>query len=144
MKTKLAIILLFVVGLTALASHNAPSPSGTQILRAKSLNVNQVNTDIGSFTGLPSRYIVRRFTWENCSATPTLATVDLRTAAAGGGTAIVSAQALAALSASTTFLDSTLAVVATVQTASTLTIRGVAAAGGASTCDASLEITPLN
>jgi hypothetical protein len=113
------------------------------ILRAKSLDVNQTGADIGSFTNLPPRYIVRRLTFDNASATPTLSTVSLRTATGGGGTAIVSAQALSTLSATTTFVDSTLAVTTTAQTASTLTLRAVAAAGGAATVDATLEITPL-
>lgn len=114
------------------------------IYRSKTLNVNQVTTDIGTFTSLPARYVVRRFTVDNCSATPTLSTVDLRTAAAGGGTAVVSAAALSSLSASTTLVDTTLAVTTSVQTASTLTIRSVAAAGGAATCDFTLTVDPLN
>lgn len=117
--------------------------SANLLFRAKTLNVNQANTDIATISGLPSRYVVRRMTWENCTATPTLATVDLRTAASGGGSAIVSASALATLSATTTYLDSTLAVTTTVQTSSTLTVRGVAAAGGAATCDTTIEVMPL-
>ena len=115
----------------------------TQIFRATGLNVNQTNTDIGSFTNLPSRYIVRRLTVDNASATPTLSTVSLRTATGGAGTAIVNAQALSGLTAATTFLDSVLAVTTSVQTTSTLTIRAVAAAGAPATCDFTLEITPL-
>lgn len=99
--------------------------SVTLVYRATGLNTNQTNTDIGSFTGLPARYIVRRLTVDNASATPTLSTVSLRTATGGGGTAIVNAQALSTLTAATTFLDSTLAVTTSVQTASTLTIRAV-------------------
>lgn len=118
--------------------------SGTLIYRATALNVNQVTTDIGSFTNLPARYIVRRFSADNASATPTLSTIDLRTATAGGGTAIVSAMALSPLSATTMFADATLAVTTSAQTASTLTIRSVAAAGGAATVDFTLEVTPLN
>jgi len=113
------------------------------IFRTKALNVNQTNTDIGSFAGLPARYIVRRFTVDNASATPTLSTIALRTATGGGGTAIVTAQALSTLSAATTFIDATLAVTTSAQTASTLTIRAVAAAGTTSTCDFTLEIVPL-
>lgn len=107
------------------------------------LNLNVgANTDIGTFTGLPARYIVRRLTFQNASATPTLSTVDLRTAAGGGGTAIVAAQALASLSTTVIVVDSTLAV-SSVQTASSLIVRAVAAAGVGATVDATLEITPL-
>jgi hypothetical protein len=114
------------------------------VYRATGLNVNQTNTDIGSYTTLPAKYIVRRFTVDNCSATPTSSTVSLRTAIGGGGTAIVNAAALATLTATTTFLDTSLAVTTATQSTATLTIRSVAAAGGAATCDFTLEITPLN
>lgn len=113
------------------------------IFRAKGLNVNQVTTDIGSFTGLPSRYIPRRFSVDNCSATPTLATIDLRTATGGAGSAVVVASPLSSLTASTTIFDATLAITTTVQTASTLTIRSVAAAGSTATCDFTLVVDPL-
>ena len=114
-----------------------------QIYRLTGLNVNQANTDLGSFTGLPALYVVRRLTFNNASATPTLSTVDLRTAAAGAGTAIVSAQALASLTAAATLVDATLAVTTSTQTASSLVVRGVAAAGGAATVDATLVIDVL-
>ena len=118
----------------------------TIIYRAKGINLNAgANTDSGStFTGLPSRYIVRRLTFDNASGTPTLSTVALRTAASGGGTALVTAQALSTLNATTVLVDSTLAVTTSIQTASILYIRNVAAAGSAMTCDSTLEVTPLN
>lgn len=119
--------------------------ASTLIYRVKGVNLNVgANTDSGStFTNLPSRYIVRRLTFENASGTPTLSTVALRTASGGGGTAIVTAQALSTLSASTTLVDSALAVTTTVQTSQTLYLRDVAAAGSAMTADAALEVEPL-
>lgn len=116
---------------------------GSLVFCLTGLNINQTATDIGTFTGLPAKYIVRRLTFDNASATPTLSTVSLRTAAAGGGTAIVNAQALVSLNGATVFLDSTLAVTANTQTASSLVLRAVAAAGLASTVDCTLEIEPL-
>jgi len=113
------------------------------IFQLSGLNVNQANTDIGTFTGLPPRYIVRKLYFNNASAAPTLATVDLRTAAAGAGSAIVSAQVLSTLSSAGVVLDSTLALT-TAQTAPSLVVRAVAAAGGAATVDAALEIIPLS
>lgn len=113
------------------------------IYRAKGLNVNQTATDIGSFTNLPARYIVRRLYFENASTTPALSTVDLRTASGGGGTAIAAAVALSSLTTSSTLLDATLAVTSSVQTVPTLTLRAVAAAGTASTIDVTLEVVPL-
>lgn len=117
----------------------------TLIYRAKGINLNAgANTDVTpTITGLPARYIVRRVTFENASGTPTLATIALRTASGGGGTAIVTAQALSSLNATTVYLDGTLAVTSTVLTADTLTFRNVAAAGGAMTVDATVEVTPL-
>jgi hypothetical protein len=123
--------------------YKCMAPNVPLVYRLTTLNVNQTNTDVGTFSNLPSKYIVRRLTFDNASATPTLSTVSLRTATGGGGTAIVNAQALSSLSATTTFVDSTLAVTTTVQTASSLVVRAVAAAGGAATVDATLEITPL-
>lgn len=120
-----------------------PVPQTPLLYRATALNVNQANTDIGTFTGLPTLYIVRRLTFNNASATPTLATVALRTAAAGAGTAIVTAQALSTLSAASTFVDSTLAVTTATQNSATLVLRAVAAAGVAATVDATLEIEVL-
>jgi len=114
-----------------------------QIFKLTGLNVNQVNTDIGTFTGLPSLYIVRRLTFYNASATPTLSTVDLRTATGGGGSAIVAAQVLASLSTAATLVDSALAITTSTQSASSLTVRAVAAAGGASTVDCVLVVDVL-
>lgn len=121
----------------------ASVPTSNLIYRISGISVNSANTDVGSFTGLPAKYIVRRLTFDNASGTPTLATISLRTAASGGGSAIVSGQALAALNGATVFLDSTLAITTNTQTASTLYLRNVVAAGGAMTCDATLEIVPL-
>lgn len=114
------------------------------IYRAKSVNLNAgANTDSGStFTNLPAKYLVLHLWFDNASGTPTLSTVALRTASGGGGTAIVTAQALSSLSAANITLDSVLAVTTT-QTAGTLYLRNVAAVGSAMTADATLEIIPL-
>jgi len=117
--------------------------TGTLIYKATGVNLNSANTDVASIAGLPSSYIVRRVTVTNASTTPTLATYSLRTATGGGGVAIVSAQLLTALSATTKFVDSTLAITADIQTASTLTVRCIAANGSALTADFVIEITPL-
>jgi hypothetical protein len=118
-------------------------PTSNLIYRATAISVNSANTDVGTFTGLPSKYIVRRLTFDNASGTPTLATISLRTAASGSGSAIVSGQALAGLSSTAIFLDSTLAISTNTQTANTLYLRNVVAAGSGITCDATLEIMPL-
>jgi hypothetical protein len=119
--------------------------SGPLIYRAKAINLNAgANTDVATISGLPSRYIIRRASFENASATPTLATVALRTAAAGGGTAIVTAQVLSSLTTTTKFIDVTFAANADAQTAPTLTLRTVANAGSAITVDFTIVVDPLN
>lgn len=114
------------------------------VYRAKAVSLNSgVNTDVAAITGLPARYIVRRVTFENASGTPTLATVGVFTAAGGTGATVVTAQALSSLSATTVYLDGTLAITSTVLTSSSLTIRNIAVAGSAMTVDCTIEVTPL-
>lgn len=113
------------------------------VYRATGVNLNSLNTDVATFSNLPSKYIVRRFTGNNASVSLTLATVDLRTAAGGAGTAIISAGALTALTGASKFIDLTLAVTGDTQTAPTLTIRNVTPQGAAVTADFTLEVTPL-
>jgi hypothetical protein len=106
-------------------------------------NVNNANTDINTFSGLPSKYRVVKLTAYDASIDLTTATVSLRTASGGGGTAIVNAQALSGCSATTKFADLTLAVTADYQTSSSLTLRNDTAQGAAATCSFCLEIVEL-
>lgn len=108
------------------------------------INVNSAATDVGSFTNLPAKYRVVRCQPFDASINLTTATYDLRTATGGGGTAIVAAQALSALTAASKFVDSTLAVTADYQTASTLTIRNVTAQGAPATCSFLLDVLDLS
>ena len=118
--------------------------SSTYVLTG--LNVNAAATDIGTFTGLPTKYRVIRCALFDASASLTLATVDLRTAAGGAGTALVAAFAAIALTASTKFVDATLAAIATTdyQNNSSLVLRCVTAQGAAATISAMLEIEDLS
>lgn len=108
------------------------------------VNVNSALTDVGTFTGLPSKYRVDELVCFDASTSLTLATVDLRTAAAGAGTAIVSAAALAAATAATKLAPCTLAVTSDYQTASSLVLRNVTAQGAAATASFLLRITVLS
>jgi hypothetical protein len=129
-------------GATGAAGADGTNAAQT-VFRATGVNLNAgVNTDVATITGLPARYIVRRIIFENSSGTPTLATISVRTASGGGGTAVVNAQALASLNASTVYLDATLAV-STVLTASSLTLRNIAVAGSAMTVTCTVIIDPL-
>jgi hypothetical protein len=109
-------------------------------------NVNSAATDVGTFTGLPTKYRVVRLQAFDASASLTTATVDLRTAAAGGGTALVSAAGMTACTAAAKFSDLTLAATATTdyQTTTTLTVRNVTAQGSAATVSFMLEVIDLN
>lgn len=113
------------------------------IYKLSGVSLNSAATDVGTFTGLPAKYIVRRLTVTNASTSLTLATVSLHTTTGGGGTAIVSIQALSGLTGSGKFVDLTLAVTTDTQTASSLVLRNITAQGSAATADAYLEILPL-
>lgn len=108
------------------------------------VNVNSAATDVGTFSNLPAKYRVVRLQPFDASISLTTATVDLRTATGGGGTAIVSAQALSPCTAATKFTDLTLAVTADYQTTGTLTVRNVTAQGSAATCSFLLQILDLS
>ena len=107
------------------------------------VTLNSALTDVGTFSGLPAKYRVMRLTAYDTSTSLTLATIDLRTAASGGGTAIVSAGVLSALTTATKFVDLALAVTSDYQTASSLILRNVTAQGGAATASFQLEIWDL-
>lgn len=108
------------------------------------ITLNSALTDVGSFTGLPSKYRVISLTGYDASASLTLATVDLRTATGGAGTAIISAGVLSGMTTATKFVDITLAVTADYQTVSTLTLRNVTAQGSAATASFMLSILDLS
>lgn len=100
------------------------------------VNLNAANND-NALTMLSSRYRIDKITVENASISLTTATSGLFTGAGGGGTTLAADQALAALTASTKFLDLTPAgIVATdVVTAGTIYFRTGTAQGAAATAD---------
>jgi hypothetical protein len=106
------------------------------------VNVNSAATDVATFTGLPAKYMVLRVLVFEASVSLTLATIDLRTAAAGAGTAIVAAYALAPLTTTAVVTSATI-VVGSYQTVSSLFVRNVTAQGAAATCSVILEIMDL-
>ncbi len=110
------------------------------------VNLNSAATDTGTFTGMPSKYRIIRLTGYDASTSLTTATFDLRTAAAGAGTALVAAFAPTALTAAAKYVDATLAAVVGTdyQTAGTLYLRNVTAQGGTATASFLLEIEDLS
>lgn len=121
-----------------------PAQRHSALYKIASVNLNSAATDTGTFTGLPSKYRVIRLTVFDASTSLTTATIDLRTAASGGGTAIVAAFAPTACTAASKFVDATLAVTADYQTAGTLYLRNVTAQGSAATASMLLEIEDLS
>lgn len=110
------------------------------------VNVNSAAADVGTFSGLPTKWRLMRITVFEASANLTLATIDVRTATGGGGTALVSAFSMATLTATTKYVDATLAAAGTTdyQTTTILTVRNVTAQGGAATVSILLEIQDLS
>jgi hypothetical protein len=114
---------------------------------ALSVNVNQTNTDVPITLLLNpgANAVVRDLMVNNASTSLTNATAGLFTAAAGGGTAIVSNAALSALTTATTNLEMTIATTAfivnqttqfsTTLAASVLYLRIGTAQGSAATAD---------
>ena len=105
--------------------------------------INSANTDVGNFIGLPTKYRVRSLTAFDASGTPILGSLALYTAAAAGGTNLVAAATITALTAASKFFDFTLAVTADYQTATTLYLRNVIANAAAVTVSVRLEIEDL-
>jgi hypothetical protein len=113
-----------------------------RIIAATGLNMNSAATDVFTFTGLPSKYRIVRFTAYDASISLTTATVGLFTGAGGTGTAIVSNASMSALTGPTIINDRTLASTAR-RTESSLYIRVGTAQGAAATCSFYLEIHVL-
>lgn len=109
------------------------------------VDLNSAATDVATFTGLPSKYRVLRLTVFDASISLTTATFDLRTAAAGAGTALVAAYAPSGCTAAAKTVDATLAAVAGTdyQTSGTLYVRNVTAQGAAATASFLLEIQEI-
>lgn len=107
---------------------------------ALNVNLNNANTDIFTFSGLPAKWRFFRFTGYDASTSLTTATIGLYTAAGGAGTAVIAPSGLTALTAATKFTDVTITV-GDVHTETTLYLRNVAAQGGAATASFRLELT---
>lgn len=108
-----------------------------QIL-GKLIGANMNSTADQAIPILPGRYIVRRIVGVNPSTSLTLAAGGIYTAASKGGTAIVAAAQLwSGLTATSKFIDATLAAILTTdwRTESTLYLSLTVAQGAAATMD---------
>lgn len=109
------------------------TPSDSILGVAKSVNLNSVADT--AITISAAKYIVRRVTVTNCSATPVLAQIAVYSATGAGGTNIVAAVVLTSLAAPTTLVDLTIVPTTTAFTAATLYARNMVAQGSGLTCD---------
>lgn len=113
-------------------------------LPALTLNCNSAGTEL-TWTGLPAKYRIVALYAYDATATPVLATAGLFTATGGGGTTLVTAATMTALTAASKILSMTLAAATGTdyQTASTLFLRNVVAQGTALTVKFALTIQEL-
>ena len=107
------------------------------------VDVNQANTDVATFGGLPSKYAVNRLWGYSKTGTPTSATIGLFTAASGGGTTLVTTVDLGALTASESVKQFILTT-PDAFTGSTLYLHTTVAAGAAATVNFMLEVVDLS
>lgn len=106
------------------------------------IKINSANTDIATFAELPAKWRLRKLTPFNATGTPVLGTLALYTAAAAGGSALVAAGVLTALTDSSKALDMTVAV-PDVQTSASVYLRNVAANVADLTVSVRLEVEDM-
>lgn len=102
----------------------------------KAINLNSAGSD-NAITIPFSNYIIRKVTLINPSTSLgiSVATLGLFTSTSGGGTTVVTAATMVALTGATKYIDSTLALTTDSLTAGTLYARNVLAHGSAATVD---------
>lgn len=115
-----------------------------QFIRQTLVNLNSAATDVATLT-LPASYVIIALRLYAASTSLTTATLDLRTAAGGAGTALASAASLSAATAATKVISVTLQAVATTDslTTTTLYLRNVTAQGSAATATIEVEVLDL-
>jgi len=124
------------------------SQQGLQVNGGYTLQYRGVNLNSVADTAVHvpfAKYIVRRMTLTNVSTSlaASSATIGAYTAAAAGGTAVVTPATATGLTAASKFNDRTIAVSADSLTSDTLYIRVGVAHGTAATCDVYLELQSL-
>jgi hypothetical protein len=121
----------------SLAPGNADLKNAGVIERVVKLTSANMNSTADQAITIPSTlYRVTQITARNASISLTTAAGGIYTSTAKGGTAVVAAaQVYSALTASTKFVDLTLAVTADVLTAGTLYLSLTTAQGAAATAD---------
>jgi len=114
----------------------AGAPGSVLLGKVVSANLNSAGSD--NAVAVPfSKYIIRKVVVTNVSTSLAIsvATVGVYTSSGGGGSTVVTAATLTALTGSTKFVDMTIALSADSTTASTLYVRNVLANGAPATAD---------
>lgn len=117
------------------------------IVVVRGVNLNSVgDTAVTIPINGAEKYIARKFTATNASATlaGSSATLGCYTAAAAGGTAVVTPATMTGLTAASKFLDHTIAASADTLTSATLYVRNGVAHGSAMTCDVYIYLDVLD
>lgn len=126
----------------ATLAYNAQIEGNRIHLILTTLDINQTNTDIGTVAVPYGKYVVRSVTVYDASTSlaASAATLGVYTAAAAGGTAVVTPALLTALSASTKYTDQVIAAATDYLTAATLYVRSAVAHGSAATVSVCIDI----
>jgi hypothetical protein len=120
-------------------------PGRRQTLKLTAINLNTAApADIGTFNMPSVKWIPTKLIIFNPSGSVPLTTLGLYSAAAAGGTVLVTPAALANLTATGKFVDMTVISLTDVITTAVAVIRLTVAAGGAGTADALLEFIDLS
>jgi hypothetical protein len=146
MKRLVFSLLAFVLAIPVL--HAAATPYGTQAVRISNVTLLTTGSpaDLTSVTIGLSRYIVTAVYVESNSAAGTLAaaTIDVRTAAAGGGASVLNAAtALTGLTAADKAQSVAVAALGNVQTAATLVLRQTVDSANAGVVSLVIVVIPL-
>ncbi len=126
------------------------SPNYHKLVRPKEslVSINSAATDVATFTGLPSKWRLRKLTVYDASTSlsASIATLGCYTGAGATGSALVALGLITALTGATKTLDMTLAAIAGTdhQTGSSLYIRCGVAHGSAATVSIAIEIEDLS
>ncbi len=110
------------------------------------VTIASANTDVATFTGLPSKYLVTGFRVYDTSTSLALsiATVGLCTASGGGGTVMVSPAVLTSLASPDDTFSMAIILPNAYQIAPVLYVRNVVSHGSAATVTFQLEILDLS
>lgn len=148
MRKLLSLLTIALCVLVPSIAHAQATPYGTQAVRISNVTLGTTGSpaDLVTVTVGLSRYIVTAVYVESNTAAATLAaaTIDLRTATAGGGASVLNAAtALTGLTTANKAQSIAVAALGNVLTASTLTLRQTVDSANAGTVSLVIVVIPL-